>query len=68
MKNLVNYLFIVAIATSLSLMVWAWFESSEIRNHQIEQERIENILEERRNKIDSLKITQIQIVDEDVQE
>ena len=68
MKNLVNYLFIVAIATSLSLMMWAWFESNEIKNHLIEQEKIENILEERRNKIDSLKITQIQIVDEDVQE
>lgn len=68
MKNLVNYLFIVAIATSLSLMVWAWFESNEIKNHLIEQEKIENILEERRNKIDSLKITQIQIIDEDVQE
>lgn len=68
MKNLVNYLFIVAIATSLSLMVWAWFESNEIRNHQIEKQRIEEILQNRRNKIDSLKITQIQIIDEDVQE
>ena len=68
MKKFIDYLFVVAIATSLSLMVWAWFESNEIKNHLIEQEKIENILEERRNKIDSLKITQIQIVNEDVQE
>lgn len=68
MKNLVNYLFIVAIATSLSLMVWAWFESNEIRNHQIEKQRIEEILQNRRNKIDSMKITTFQIQDNHVQE
>ena len=56
MKNLFNYLFIVAIAASIALIIWAWNESNEIRNHNIEKERIENILEERRCKIDSLRI------------
>lgn len=55
MKNLFNYLFMVAVAASIIGIVWAWNESNEIRNHQIEKERIENILEERRNKIDSLE-------------
>lgn len=68
MKKFIDYLFVVAIAASIALIIWAWNESNEIRNHLIEKERIENILEDRRNKIDSLKITQIQIVDEDVQE
>lgn len=68
MKKFIDYLFVVAIATSLSLMVWAWFESNENRSHQIEKQRIEEILQNRRNKIDSQKITQIQIIDEDVQE
>lgn len=67
MKKFIDYLFVVAIAASIALIIWTWNESNEIRNHLIEKERIENILEERRNKIDSLKITQIQIVDEDVQ-
>ena len=68
MKNLFNYLTIAAFAVIFIGMIWAACESNSTFQQIKEQKRVEEILKERRNKIDSLKITDFQNSNEYVQE
>lgn len=63
MKNLFNYFCIIAFAAILVGMVYASIDSTNKHNKMLEKERIERILVERRNKIDSLKITEVKPVE-----
>lgn len=68
MKNVFNYLTIAAFAVIFIGMMWAANESNSNFQQIKEQKRVEEILKERRNKIDSLKITDSQNSNEYVQE
>lgn len=63
MKNLFNYFCIIAFAAILVGMVYASIDSTNNHKKMLEKERIEKILVERRNKIDSLKITEVKPVE-----
>ena len=63
MKNLFNYLTIAAFAVIFIGMIWAANESNSTFNKIKEQKRVEEILKERRNKIDSMKITEVKPVE-----
>ena len=64
MKNVFNYFCIIAFAAIFIGMVYASIDSTYNHKKMLEKERIENILKERRNKIDSLKIIEVKPVEE----
>ena len=64
MKNLFNYFVIAAFVSILVGMIYAANDSSANYEKMKEQKRIEKILEQRREKIDSSKITMLEIDNE----
>lgn len=67
MKNLFNYFAIASFIAILIGMVYASIDSTSRHDKMLEQDRIERILIERRNKIDSLRITEVKPVVDYVQ-
>ena len=63
MKNLFNYFAVSAFIAILIGMVYASIDSTSRHDKMLEQDRIERILVERRNKIDSMKITEVKPVE-----
>lgn len=63
MKNVFNYFCIIAFTAIFIGMVYASINSTNNHKKMLEKERIERILKERRNKIDSLKITEVKPVE-----
>lgn len=64
MKRFTDYLILAAIVASTFGICWAWNTS----NHLQEEAKKERILEQRRNKIDSQKITKSQMIEQYVQQ
>ena len=65
MKNLFNYFVIAAFIAIFVGMIYAANDSSVNYEKIKEQKRIEKILEQRREKIDSSKIIMLEIGNED---
>lgn len=63
MKNVFNYFCIIAFTAIFIGMIYASIDSTLNHKKMLEKERIERILKERRNKIDSLKITEVKPVE-----